>query len=109
MNEDDVTRDCAWAPLPLAQVGEAAEFVKLLANEGRLAILCLLLSGPKSVGELEAGLGAKQSSVSQHLARLRRQGLVEANRSGKWIHYRIADPRVERVIGALRKAFCPGQ
>ncbi len=85
---------------------EATEFLKALAHESRLLILCDLLEGEKSVGELEAFLDLRQSTVSQQLARLRLEGLVAARRDGKTIHYSIANDRVRSVIGVLYSAFC---
>jgi len=85
---------------------EASEFLKALAHESRLLILCDLLSGEKSVGELEAFLDLRQSTVSQQLARLRLEGLVAARRDGKTIYYSIASEKVRSVIGVLYNAFC---
>ena len=75
---------------------EASEFLKALAHESRLMILCDLLQGEKSVGELEALLERRQSSVSQQLARLRLEGLVAARRDGKTIYYSIASDKARR-------------
>src|SRR5271165_4262183 len=80
---------------------DASEFLKALAHESRLMILCNLLDGEKSVGELEDFLSLRQSTVSQQLARLRLEGLVSARRDGKTIHYSIADDKVRAVIGVL--------
>lgn len=85
---------------------EATEFLKALAHESRLLILCDLLEGEKSVGELEAFLDRRQSTVSQQLARLRLEGLVAARRDGKTIHYSIANEKVRAVIVVLYRAFC---
>ena len=85
---------------------EASEFLKALAHESRLMILCNLLDGEKSVGELEAFLSLRQSTVSQQLARLRLEGLVAARRDGKAIYYTIADDKVRSVIGVLYATFC---
>ena len=87
---------------------EASEFLKALAHESRLMILCSLLDGEKSVGELENVLSLRQSSVSQQLARLRLEGLVAARRHGKTIYYSIADDKVRAVIGVLYTTFCSG-
>lgn len=84
----------------------ATAFLKALAHEGRLMILCHLSQGERSVTELEQLIGARQSAVSQQLARLRLEGLVENRRDGKAIYYRIADPRVAGLIGALHAMFC---
>ncbi len=85
---------------------EASEFLKALAHESRLLILCDLLGGEKSVGELEAFLDLRQSTVSQQLARLRLEGLVASRRDGKTIYYSIANEKVRAVIGVLYSAFC---
>jgi DNA-binding transcriptional ArsR family regulator len=85
---------------------EASEFLKALAHEARLMILCDLLQGEKSVGELEALLARRQSTVSQQLARLRLEGLVAARRDGKTIYYRIASDKARSIIGALYDSFC---
>jgi DNA-binding transcriptional ArsR family regulator len=88
---------------------EASEFLKALGHESRLMILCDLLHGEKSVGELEALLARRQSSVSQQLARLRLEGLVSARRDGKTIYYSIASDKARSIIGALYDSFCkPG-
>ena len=88
---------------------EASELLKALAHEGRLMILCDLLHGEKSVGELEALLSRRQASVSQQLARLRLEGLVSTRRDGRTIYYAIANDRVRSIIGALYDSFCaPG-
>ncbi len=88
---------------------EATEFLKALAHESRLMILCNLLDGEKSVGELEAFLSLRQSTVSQQLARLRLEGLVAARRDGKTIYYSIADDKVRAVISVLYTTFCGGK
>ena len=85
---------------------EASELLKALAHEGRLMILCGLLHGEKSVGELEALLSRRQASVSQQLARLRLEGLVCARRDGRMIYCSIANDNARSVIGALYTSFC---
>ena len=85
---------------------EASEFLKALAHEGRLMILCDLLRGEKSVGELEALLSRRQSTVSQQLARLRLEGLVSTRRDGQTVYYSIASDRARSIIGALYASFC---
>ncbi len=84
----------------------AAAFLKTLAHEGRLMILCHLGSGEKSVGELEQLLGTRQAAVSQMLARLREEALVTTRREGKTIYYSLADEDTGRVIGLLYEIFC---
>jgi DNA-binding transcriptional ArsR family regulator len=91
----------------LEHAREAAEFLKALSHEARLVILCLLLDGEKSVTELERMLDLRQPAVSQQLARLRADNLVETRRDGKNVYYALARPEVREVVGALRRAFCP--
>jgi DNA-binding transcriptional ArsR family regulator len=88
------------------QACEAAGFLKILANDRRLMILCELLKGERSVSELEEIVGLSQSALSQHLARLRRSHLVKTRRESQTIHYSIADPGVTKVIGALYDLYC---
>lgn len=89
-----------------AQAERASGFLKTLANEGRLMILCSLVDGEKSVGELEQLLGAKQAAVSQQLARLRAEGLVSARRDGRMIWYSLHDPKAKQMIRLLHDMFC---
>ncbi len=90
----------------LDRATDAAGFLKALAHEGRLMILCHLRTGPKSVTELEDLLGSRQAAVSQQLARLRFEGLVTCHREGKSIIYAIQDPKVGRIIGLMYELFC---
>ncbi len=84
----------------------AAAYLKTLAHEGRLMILCHLGSGEKSVGELEELLELRQAAVSQMLARLRDEGLVSTRRDGKTIYYSLADESTHEVISMLYRLFC---
>jgi DNA-binding transcriptional ArsR family regulator len=89
---------------------EASELLKALAHEGRLLILCDLLHGEKSVGELEARLSRRQASVPQQLARFKLEGLLSTRRDGRRICYAVANDRVRSIIGALYASFCgPGR
>lgn len=85
---------------------DAAAFLKALAHEGRLMILCYLSSGEKSVTELENLLESRQAAVSQQLARLRLEGLVTTRREGKAIFYSLGDPRAARLVAELYAIFC---
>jgi DNA-binding transcriptional ArsR family regulator len=89
-----------------ARAREASDFLKALAHESRLMILCDLLHGERSVGELEALLSRRQSTVSQQLARLRLEGLVSARRDRKTIYYSIASDKARTIVGALCHSFC---
>lgn len=84
----------------------AAAFLKALSHEGRLMILCHLISGEKSVTELEQLLSSRQAAVSQQLARLRLEGLVYARRDGKSIYYSLQDPKVLRMISLVHEMYC---
>ena len=93
--------------LMIANAHRAAEFLKALSHEARLVILCLLVEGEKSVTEIERLLSLRQPAVSQQLARLRADDLVETRRDGKSIYYSLARPEVRDVIMALHAAFFP--
>lgn len=86
----------------------AAAFLKTLAHQGRLMILCHLCAGERSVGELEALLNMRQAAVSQMLARLRDEGLVATRRDGKTVFYSLNDGNTEEMIALLYKQFCGG-
>lgn len=88
------------------QAQAAADFLKALSHEGRLMILCHLVSGEKSVTELERLLDSRQAAVSQQLARLRLEGMVSARRDGKAIYYSIQDAKVRRTISLMYDMFC---
>jgi DNA-binding transcriptional ArsR family regulator len=92
--------------LLLANAQQASEFLKALSHEARLVILCLLADGEKSVTELEQVLSLRQPAVSQQLARLRADNLVETRREGKNVYYSLSRPEVIAVITALHQAFC---
>lgn len=85
---------------------KASDFLKAISHETRLLILCLLIDGEKTVNELEQILKLRQAAVSQQLARLRADDLVEARRNGKSVHYSLARPDVVEVISALYRTFC---
>lgn len=90
----------------LDRASEAAGFLKALSNENRLIILCNLLQGELSVGSLNEKVLLSQSALSQHLAVLRRDGLVSTRRDSQTIFYSIADNRVKELIQKLQDLFC---
>lgn len=90
----------------LENATNASNFLKAISHEGRLMILCHLVSGEKSVTELEDLLSARQAAVSQQLSRLRLEGLVIPRRDGKTIYYRLADERPRRVLELVYELFC---
>lgn len=83
-----------------------AALLKAMANPARLVILCEIIGGEKSVGELERAVGASQSSISQHLAVLRAQTVVSSHRVGQTILYSLASKEVEALMTTLHAAFC---
>lgn len=85
---------------------DASEFLKALAHETRLLLLCYIAERERSVTDLESILSLRQPTVSQQLARLRLDGLVTTRREGKTIYYSIADERLHRVIGVIYDIFC---
>jgi DNA-binding transcriptional ArsR family regulator len=84
----------------------ATEFLKALAHESRLMMLCILAEGEKSVTELEQLLELRQPTVSQQLARLRADGLVAARRDGKTIYYSLASEEARVILTAVYEVFC---
>lgn len=88
------------------QARDAATFLRALANPTRLMLLCSLVEGELTVGELNEHIPVSQSALSQHLARLRQEGLVATRRESQSIHYRIADPMVLDMISPLHRRFC---
>ena len=89
------------------QCEDTAKPLKSLAHPQRLQILCHLSQKKMTVGELEGLCGASQSAVSQFLGRMKLEGLVCSTREGQFVHYRIEDARVLKLIQSLHKIFCP--
>ena len=88
--------------------GQAAALLRSVGNEHRLMVLCLLLhQGEMSVGALVDEVGLSQSALSQHLARMREEGLVAFRRESQTVWYRIANPAVARLIATLKDIYCP--
>jgi DNA-binding transcriptional ArsR family regulator len=87
----------------------ASELLKSLANRHRLLIVCQLIEGERSVGELAEFLGIRDSTVSQHLALLRKDGVVAARRDGQTIWYSISSAPARKVLETLYKIYCGPQ
>ena len=85
---------------------EVCEVMRLLTNQSRLRILCLLAEGEKTVGRLVAELGAREPAVSQQLAILRGRGIVRARRDGKSMIYSMVDPQVGKLLETLHGIYC---
>jgi ArsR family transcriptional regulator, virulence genes transcriptional regulator len=90
-----------------AKATMVAALLKAVANQRRLMVLCKLVEcGELTVGDLAAEVGLSQSALSQHLARMRGEGLLGFRRDGQTLWYRIADPRVEALFGTLYDLYC---
>jgi ArsR family transcriptional regulator, virulence genes transcriptional regulator len=99
--------DAAALKKLVKQAGGAAQLLKMLANEKRLLILCFLAArGEMTVGELVGVVKLSQSALSQHLAKLRADGLVEFRRASQTLHYRVADQRALRLLQVLKEIYC---
>lgn len=85
---------------------KAAAMMAALSHEARLRVLCDLVLGERMAGELVERSGLSQSALSQHLAKLREQGLVATRREGQSIFYSIADPDAARILGVLHDIYC---
>jgi ArsR family transcriptional regulator, virulence genes transcriptional regulator len=90
------------------KAAQAAALLKLLANENRLLILCrLALEGEMAVNELADSVGLSQSALSQHLAKMREEGLLATRRDAQTVFYRIANADAERILTLLKDIYCP--
>lgn len=85
---------------------EAAAVLKLLANQQRLLLLCALVTREHTVSELEALTGLSQSAMSQHLARLREEGIVSTRREAQRIFYSLSDNKVARILETIHSLYC---
>lgn len=89
-----------------ANAGRASALMRALANENRLMILCQLVPGERSVGDLAEALDLRQAAVSQQLALLRKDGLVAPRRDGQTVYYALAGDAARRVLDVLYELFC---
>jgi DNA-binding transcriptional ArsR family regulator len=90
-----------------ANATKVADILRALANERRLMLLCKLVEwGEASVGLLGDAVGLSQSATSQHLAKMREEGIVDFRRDGQTLWYRVAEPRTELLLGYLQKLYC---
>lgn len=85
---------------------QAVTMLKMLANKHRLMLLCILQDGEKSVSELNVLVAIPQSTLSQHLAFLRREKLVKTRRDAQTIYYSLADKKVIPIISLLHELYC---
>jgi DNA-binding transcriptional ArsR family regulator len=86
-------------------IGAASDLLRAISNPNRLAIICLLLEGDRTVMELELALGIRQPTLSQQLTELRDAGLIAGRRVAKHVHYRIVDERAGKIVACLREIF----
>lgn len=96
-------------PSLMENAKRASDFLKAVANENRLIILCALAQGEKNVGELEEILGIRQPTLSQQLSRLRSEDMVKTRRASKQIYYRIASDEALELVGLIYDLFCSSQ
>lgn len=89
-----------------AAADRASDLLKALSNRHRLLIVCQLIDGERSVGDLAELLGLRDSTVSQHLALLRKDGLVSARRDAQTIYYSIASDAAREILTALYRVYC---
>lgn len=85
---------------------EASRLLKSLANPNRLMVLCHLVKGECTVGELERRIGLSQSALSQHLARLREEGIVISRREAQSMYYSVKDQKTQRLLSLLYEMYC---
>lgn len=90
-----------------AQAEQAAELLKALSNPQRLRVMCLLIDGERTVGEINAEIELSQSALSQHLAVLRDGGWVQTRRESQSVYYSVADGPVHKIIQTLHDIYCP--
>ncbi len=88
---------------------KAAALLKALANENRLMIMCTLISGEQSVGELNEKIPLSQSALSQHLASLREAGLVTTRKEAQTVFYQLSGNEATRIIAVLQSIYCPSE
>jgi ArsR family transcriptional regulator len=107
MNDEHLTDELEIDPRRMAvAAGKASELMKTLGHKDRLMVLCHLISGEKSVGELAGLLAIPQSPLSQHLARMRKEKLVVTRREAQTIYYSIASEEAARVVGLMHELYC---
>jgi DNA-binding transcriptional ArsR family regulator len=92
-----------------AQANKASSVLGALSNEKRLVILCQLVDGERSVNDLTELLGAPQSTISQHLGVLRREGLVQTRRDAQTLYYSLAGNEARAILETLQALYCPPQ
>ncbi|MBP7603054.1 MAG: winged helix-turn-helix transcriptional regulator [Spirochaetes bacterium] len=90
------------------QVNQTSEILKSIAHPIRLKILCFLMDGEKTVGEIEKEFGSSISNISQHLTVLRKIHMVNRRKEANFMFYSIKDPRISELLGTLKQLYCTG-
>ncbi len=103
MRTEAKSRSKGTAREPIHQV--KAEFFRTLGHPARVRVIGLLRDGEKTVGQLQAELGIDSSGASQHLAAMRRAGILEARKEGTSVYYRVRDPRIFQMMGSARQVI----
>jgi len=93
--------------IPKEKIRSASEGLRAMAHEVRLSVLCHLMNEPMCVQDLMRAIGANQSNLSQHLAKMRMLGLVTSRKEGQRVIYSIASPELGGLLDALRRIYCP--
>lgn len=92
------------------QAAAAAEFLRTLGNAHRLQVLCLLMThGEMSVGQIHEHTTLSPSALSQHLAKMREEGLIAYRRNGQTLYYFLCDEKVAKIVAVLKENFCPNE
>lgn len=94
----------SWSNVDIEQI---ADLLKAISHPQRLGIVCLLGEGERSVGEISQEIGTSQPNVSQHLTLLAERQLLKSRKEANRIYYRIADERLNTIIGMMREIYCP--
>ena len=93
--------------IPEASIKDAAQGLRAIAHELRLAVLCNLLNGPLCVNELMEATGASQSNLSQHLSKMRLMGIITNEKRGQQVYYRITNAEFLNLVDVLKRIYCP--
>jgi DNA-binding transcriptional ArsR family regulator len=105
--EEQPLNDVTWSLSVMEQnAREAAALLKALAHESRLMILCNLIDAEKTVTQLNQTVPLSQSALSQHLAKLRHQGLVTVRKEAQMVYYRLKSDKVSRLLSTLYDIYC---
>lgn len=90
------------------QVNQTSEILKSIAHPIRLKILCFLMDGEKTVGEIEREFGSSISNISQHLTVLRKIHMVNRRKEANFMFYSVKDPKIAELLGTLKQLYCTG-